>query len=64
LRPVILGGNLVEELPGVNAARARASQSIARLPAELRELDTVAPRRVEYSKDLAALIERTRRNQA
>ena len=64
LRPVILGGQLVEELPGVNAARARAFQSIARLPAELRGLDPAAPRLVEYSKDLAALIERTRRNQA
>lgn len=64
LRPVILGGNLVEELPRVNAARARATQSIARLPAELRGLDPGAPRRVEYSQDLTALIERTRRNQA
>ena len=64
LRPVILGGNLVEELPGVNAARARAAESIARLPVELRGLDAVAPYRVEYSKDLAALIERTRRNLA
>ena len=64
LQPVILGGNLVEELPGVNAARARATQSIARLPAELRGLDAGAPRLIEYSKDLAALIERTRRNQA
>lgn len=64
LRPVILGGNLVEELPGVNAARARAAESIARLPAELRGLDPAAPRLVEYSKDLAALIERTRRNLA
>lgn len=64
LRPVILGGNLIEELPGVNAARARASEAIAKLPVELRGLDCAAPRRVEYSKDLAALIERTRRNLA
>lgn len=64
LRPVILGGQLVEELPGVNAARARAAEAIARLPAELRGLDAATPRHVEYSKDLAALIERTRRNQA
>jgi len=64
LQPVILGGNLVEELPGVNAARARAAESIARLPAELRGLDAGAPRPVEYSQDLTALIERTRRNQA
>jgi len=64
LQPVILGGNLVEELPGVNAARARAAESIARLPAELRGLDAATPRLIEYSKDLAALIERTRRNQA
>lgn len=64
LRPVILGGNLVEELPGVDAARAHAMESIAKLPAEFRGLDPAAPRRVEHSKDLTALIERTRRNLA
>ncbi len=64
LQPVILGGRLIEELPGVNAARARALESLALLPSEFRQLEPSAPRRLEYSKDLTALIERTRRNMA
>ncbi len=64
LRPVILGGRLVEELPGVNAARARSLESMAKLPAELRSLDLARPRLLEHSKDLTALIEQTRRNLA
>jgi nicotinate phosphoribosyltransferase len=64
LRPVILGGNLVEELCSADAARARALESMAKLPAELRGLAPAEPRRVEFSKDLAALAERTRRNLA
>ncbi len=64
LRPVILGGNLVEPLPDAHAARTRASQAVASLPAELRGLELTSPRPVEYSKDLSALIERTRRNLA
>ena len=64
LQPVILGGRLIEELPGVNAARARALESLALLPSEFRQLEPAAPRRLEYSKDLTALIERTRRNLA
>jgi len=64
LRPIILGGNLLEPLPDVNAARSRTIESLAKLPAELLSLEPAEPRRVEYSKDLAALIERTRRNLA
>jgi nicotinate phosphoribosyltransferase len=64
LRPVILGGNLVESLPDAAAARARALASIAKLPPALRSLDVVHQHPVEYSKDLTALIERTRRNLA
>jgi nicotinate phosphoribosyltransferase len=64
LQPVILGGRLIEELPDVNAARTRALEALALLPAEFRRLEPAAPRRLEYSKDLAALIERTRRNMA
>ena len=64
LRPVILGGNLVEPLPDAQAAQARAFDSIAKLPAALRSLEPVEPRPVEYSKDLVALIERTRKNLA
>lgn len=62
LRPVVLGGNLVETLPDAGAARARALACIAKLPTELRSLDVAHQHPVEYSKDLTALIERTRRN--
>jgi nicotinate phosphoribosyltransferase len=64
LRPVILGGNLVESLPDAGAARARALASIAKLSPALRSLDVAHQHPVEYSKDLTALIERTRRNLA
>jgi nicotinate phosphoribosyltransferase len=64
LRPVILGGNLIEPLPDVDSARARALSSLAKLPAALRSLEDAEPRRVEHSRDLVALIERTRRNLA
>jgi nicotinate phosphoribosyltransferase len=64
LRPVILGGKLIESLPDVHAARARAIEYLAKLPPALRGLDPAEPWPLEYSKDLAALIERTRRNLA
>jgi nicotinate phosphoribosyltransferase len=62
LRPVVLGGNLVEPLPDLNAARAHAAASLAKLPASLRSLDPAEPWPIRYSKDLTALIERTRSN--
>ena len=62
LRPVLLGGELVEPLPDLNAARAHAAASRAKLPASLRSLDPAEPWPVRHSKDLAALIERTRSN--
>jgi nicotinate phosphoribosyltransferase len=62
LRPVILGGRLVEPLPTVEQARARAAESIAKLPPALRELETVEPRNVIYSRELRELMERTRHN--
>ncbi len=64
LRPVILGGRLIEPLPDAKAAQARAAESIAKLPASLRGLEIAEPRPVKYSKDLTALIERTRQNLA
>jgi nicotinate phosphoribosyltransferase len=64
LRPVILGGNLVEPLPDVKSAKARAAESLAKLPASLRSLETQDAYPVEVSSDLQALIERTRRNLA
>ena len=64
LRPVVLGGELVEPLPDLNAARANAAASLAKLPASLRSLDPAEPWPIRHSKDLAALIERTRSNLA
>jgi nicotinate phosphoribosyltransferase len=62
LRPVILGGHLVEPLPTVEEARARAAASLAKLPPALRQLEAAEPRNVIYSRELRELIERTRRN--
>jgi len=62
LRPVLLGGRLVEPLANLETARARAVESIAKLPAALRALEPAEPWPVRHSQDLAALIERTRRN--
>jgi nicotinate phosphoribosyltransferase len=62
LRPVILGGRLVEGLPGLTQARERASGSLAKLAPALRELETVEPRNVIYSRELRELMERTRQN--
>ena len=62
LRPVLLGGKLVEPLPDLNAARNRAAALLAKLPASLHSLDPAEPWPVRHSKDLAALIERTRSN--
>jgi nicotinate phosphoribosyltransferase len=64
LRPVILGGKLIEPLPDATAAQTRTAHSIAKLAAPLRSLELANPHPVEYSKDLAALIERTRQNMA
>jgi nicotinate phosphoribosyltransferase len=62
LRPVILGGKLVEPLPAIEQARLRAAESLARLSPALRQLDVVEPWPVIYSRELRALIEQTRRN--
>jgi nicotinate phosphoribosyltransferase len=62
LRPVLLGGKLVEPLPTIEQARARAVESIAKLAPELRGLDVAPPRNVIYSRELRDLMDRTRRN--
>jgi len=62
LRPVILAGRLVEPLPTVEQARQRAAQSLAKLPAPLRQLETGEPWPVVFSRELRELIERTRHN--
>jgi nicotinate phosphoribosyltransferase len=62
LRPVLLGGNLVEPLPTVEEARRRAADSIAALPPALRQLEPAEPRHVIHSRELRELIDRTRNN--
>jgi len=48
---------------GMDAATiARAAESIGKLPAAMRALEQAEPWPVRHSQDLAALIERTRRN--
>jgi nicotinate phosphoribosyltransferase len=62
LRPVILGGRLVEPLPTLEEARARARESVARLSPALRQLEVAEPWPVIYSRELRALAEHTRLN--
>jgi nicotinate phosphoribosyltransferase len=62
LRPVLLGGRLVEPLPSLEQARRRAAESIAKLSPALRQLEVAEPRAVIYSRELRMLIEQTRRN--
>jgi hypothetical protein len=59
---VILGGQLVEPLPELEASRILAAESLARLPASLRALDSEESRPVALSYELSALVEHTRRN--
>ncbi|MEO8025424.1 MAG: nicotinate phosphoribosyltransferase [Bryobacteraceae bacterium] len=65
LRPVILGGQLIEPLPTLDESRAYAAKALASLPAPCLSLfDHEDPYRVEYSKDLMALAETVRRGLA
>jgi len=62
LRPVMLGGRLIEPLPTVEQARCRTAGSLARFPAELRQLEPAEPWPVIYSRELRHLIDQTRAN--
>ena len=63
MRPVILGGQLVEPLPTLDQSRARAAGMLATLPPRLRELDVAEePWPVIYSRELRELIGRTEKN--
>ena len=62
LRPVLLGGRLIEPLPTLEEARCRAAESLARLPQPLRELEVAEPWPMVQSPELRALIDRTRCN--
>jgi len=62
LRPVILGGALVEPLGNAHTARDRGRRRITALPAACRSLYAEPPYRVEYSPSLLALADETRKN--
>jgi len=62
MRPVILGGRLVEPLPTLAQARARAAEYVAKLPAALRGLEAAEPWPVIYSRELRELIGQTSSN--
>jgi nicotinate phosphoribosyltransferase len=62
LRPVILGGQLIEPLPSLEQARCRAAESVRKLPAALRALEACEPWPIVYSRELRALIDQTQRN--
>jgi nicotinate phosphoribosyltransferase len=62
LRPIILGGRLIEPLPTLAQARERATQSIANLPPALRQLEEAEPWPVIQSRELRELIGQTRSN--
>ncbi len=64
LKPVILGGRLIEPLPNLEQARRRAAESLEKLSPALRQLEPVEPWPVIYSRELRELIEQTRRNLA
>ncbi|HLK62867.1 MAG TPA: nicotinate phosphoribosyltransferase [Bryobacteraceae bacterium] len=62
LKPVMLGGKLIEPLPSLEQAREHAAKSVAELSPALRELEVGEPWPVIHSRELRDLIERTRRN--
>src|SRR4051812_24451745 len=62
LRPIILGGTLVEPLPGLEQARGRAAASVGALPESLRGLEVAEPWPVIHSRELRELTEQTRAN--
>jgi hypothetical protein len=64
IRPVMAGGRLLADLPGVAAARASTARNLARLPLACRSLfESDEQYRVEYSSELRALAERARAGQ-
>jgi nicotinate phosphoribosyltransferase len=62
LRPILLGGRQVEPLATLEQARERTAACLARLPAELKELEEAQPWPVIYSRELRELTDRTRHN--
>jgi nicotinate phosphoribosyltransferase len=62
LRPILLGGELVEPLPDLETTRAYAAESLRALAPALRKLEPAEPYDVRLSKELKELVERTREN--
>jgi nicotinate phosphoribosyltransferase len=62
LRPVILGGCLIEPLPSLEHSQQRAVEWIAKLPPALRKLEEGEPWPVIQSRELRELIGQTRKN--
>jgi len=62
MKPVILGGRLIEPLPGIHEAREHAARAVAKLAPVLRQLEAAEPWPVIYSRELRDLIDRTRQN--
>ena len=62
LRPVILGGQLVEPLPSLEQVRTRVGEMVAKFPPALRELEVAEPWPVIHSRELRELIGQTRQN--
>ena len=61
LRPVIIGGRLVEPLPSASEARAQAAERLAKLPAPCHSLfEGEDAWRVDLSPELEGLFERVR----
>ncbi len=61
LRPLILGGRLIEPLPAIHESRAYAAENIRRLPTATRSLfDSEQRYRIEYSRDLKRLVREVR----
>lgn len=64
LRPIILNGALVEQLPTAAESRTRSMEALRALPSPLRSLFLAKdPWRVEYSKELLALNQEVRQAQ-
>lgn len=61
IRPVMVGGKLLEKQPTATEAREHAAKEIGRLPEELQSLETAPLRRVEFSAELRKLSENLRR---
>ena len=62
LRPIILGGRLIEPLPSIADTRRRIAEQISYLPDTLRDLDPADPWPVLQSRELRELIGQTRAN--